>query len=89
MHGSSLKYAWLSDGTLASIRTDDGSGNGVAKRYMGSFVYTSNGGSSTDEPTEVESVAWDEGRIFFDIPVADDPLEIPDFPREMEGVVAN
>ena len=45
MHGSSLKYAWLSDGTKVSARADDGSGNGVQKRYLGSFVYTSSGGS--------------------------------------------
>ena len=70
MHGSSLKYAWLSDGTKVSARADDGSGNGVVKRYLGSFVYTSNGGHSADEPTEVESVAWDEGRIFFSVPIA-------------------
>ena len=68
MHGSSLKYAWLSDGTKVSARADDGQGNGVQKRYLGSFVYTSSGGSSADVPTEVESVAWDEGRIFFNVP---------------------
>ena len=70
MHGSSLKYAWLSDGTKVSARADDGNGEGVQKRYLGSFVYTSNTGSSADEPTEVESVAWDEGRIFFSVPIA-------------------
>ena len=76
MHGSSLKYAWLSDGTKVAAKADDGSGNGVRKRYMGSFVYTSNTGSSTDAPTEPESLAWDEGRIFFDssMAVADDPV---------------
>ena len=76
MHGSSLKYAWLSDGTKVAAKADDGSGNGVQKRYLGSFVYTSDTGSSTDAPTEVESLAWDEGRIFFDssMAVADDTV---------------
>ena len=77
MHGSSLKYAWLSDGTKVSARADDGQGNGVQKRYLGSFVYTSSGGSSADVPTEVESVAWDEGRIFFNVPVAVEEV-VPD-----------
>ena len=63
MHGSSLKYAWLSDGTKVSAKADDGSGNGVQKRYLGSFVLTSNTEHSADEATEVESIAWDEGRI--------------------------
>ena len=78
MHGSSLTYAWLSDGTKVSARADDGSGNGLQKRYVGSFVYTSNGGHSTDSPTEVESIAWDEGRIFFEVPMIADSLAIPD-----------
>ena len=64
----SLTYAWLSDGTKVSAKADDGSGNGVVKRYLGSFVFTTSGGSSTEDPTNVESVAWDEGRIFFEIP---------------------
>ena len=50
MHGSSLTYAWLSDGTKVSARADDGSGHGVVKRYLGSFVYTTSGGSSTEDP---------------------------------------
>lgn len=55
MHGSdnhtddsSLTYAWLSDGTKVSAVADDGNGNGVQKRYLGSFVYTSTGGSSAE-----------------------------------------
>ena len=75
MHGSSLKYAWLSDGTKVSARTDDGCGNGVVKRNLGSFVYTSIGGSSTEPPVEMESIAWDEGRIFFDLPEVADLVE--------------
>ena len=70
MHGSSLTYAWLSDGTKVAAKADDGSGHGVVKRYLGSFVYTTSGGFSTDVPADVESAAWDEGRIFFDIPEA-------------------
>ena len=82
MHGSSLKYAWLSDGTKVSARADDGSGNGVQKRYLGSFVYTSSGGSSADAPSEVESVAWDEGRIFFNVPAAVEEVVV-----DPEGIV--
>lgn len=77
MHGSdnntddsSLTYAWLSDGTKVSAVADDGNGNGVQKRYLGSFVYTSTGGSSTEPPMEVESIAWDEGRILMNLPMA-------------------
>ena len=66
MHGSSLTYAWLSDGTKVSAKADDGSGNGLQKRYVGSFVFTSDSGSSADPATEVESIAWDEGRITYD-----------------------
>ena len=86
MHGSSLTYAWLSDGTKVSARADDGSGNGVVKRYLGSFVFTTSGGSSTEDPTDVESVAWDEGRIFFDIPeaVPEEYIEDPDLDPEPE-----
>ena len=77
MHGSdnhtddsSLTYAWLSDGTKVSAVADDGNGNGVQKRYLGSFVYTSTGGSSVEPPMEVESIAWDEGRILMNLPMA-------------------
>ena len=66
MHGSSLTYAWLSDGTKVAAKADDGSGNGLQKRYVGSFVFTSDSGSSSDPATEVESIAWDEGRITYD-----------------------
>ena len=44
MHGSdnhtddsSLTYAWLSDGTKVSAVAEDGNGNGVVKRYLGSM----------------------------------------------------
>jgi RHS repeat-associated protein len=88
MHGSSLKYAWLSDGTKVSAKADDGSGNGVQKRYLGSFVLTSNTEHSADKATEVESIAWDEGRIFLDVPVAmDDPVDPFTFPGELEPVM--
>ena len=83
MHGSdnhtddsSLTYAWLSDGTKVSVTADDGSGDGVQKRYLGSFVYTSSGGLSTEAPLDLESMAWDEGRVFFDIPEAVDTAGI-------------
>ena len=56
MHGSdnhtddsSLTYAWLSDGTKVSAVAEDGNRNGVQKRYLGSFVYTSTDGSSVDQ----------------------------------------
>ncbi len=45
--GGTFSYTWLSDGTKVSARADDGTGNGVQKRYFGSFVYTSNAGFST------------------------------------------
>ena len=59
----SLTYTYLSDGTKVSAIKSDGSG----KRYLGSAVYSvpeSDGGSET-----LESAAWDEGRIFFDVEV--------------------
>ena len=59
----SLTYTYLSDGTKVSAIREDGSG----KRYLGSAVYSvpeSDGGSET-----LESAAWDEGRIFFDVEV--------------------
>ena len=88
MHGSSLKYAWLSDGTEVSAKADDGNGNGVQKRYLGSFVLTSNTEHSADEATEVESIAWDEGRIFFDVSVElDAPVDPVEFPGGMEPVM--
>ena len=62
----SLTYTYLSDGTKVSAITSDGSG----KRYLGSAVYSvpeSDGGSET-----LESAAWDEGRIFFDVEVPAD-----------------
>ena len=78
MHGSSLTYAWLSDGTKVAAKADDGSGNGLQKRYVGSFVFTSDSGSSSDPATEVESIAWDEGRIFLfpvEVSASDDEIE--------------
>ena len=89
MHGSSLKYAWLSDGTLASVKADDGTGNGVQKRYMGSFVYTSDTGSSADEPTEVESIAWDEGRILMNLPTVVDTVAVIDIPEGGEQAIVD
>ena len=65
----SLTYTYLSDGTKVSAVKSDGSG----KRYVGSMVYSvpaSGNGSET-----LESAAWDEGRIFFDVEV---PEVIPD-----------
>ena len=38
-------------------------GNTTGKRYCGSFVFTTGTGITTPQ---VESVAWDEGRIFAD-----------------------
>ncbi len=94
MHGSdnhtddsSLTYAWLSDGTKVSAVADDVNGNGVQKRYLGSFVYTSTGGSSAELPTEVESIAWDEGRIFFNLPEVEDPVGGVDIPVGEEAVI--
>ena len=87
MHGSSLKYAWLSEGTKVSARANDGSGDGVQKRYLGSFVYTSSGGHSTDTPTEVESIAWDEGRILMNPPAAMDTVTVIETPEGGEIIV--
>ena len=84
---SSLTYAWLSDGTKVSARTDDGSGNRVQKRYLGSFVYTSIGGSSTEPPVEIESIAWDEGRIFYNLAEVEDLVEEANTPVGEEEVV--
>ena len=78
-----FSYTWLSDGTKVSARADDGTGNGVQKRYFGSFVYTSNAGFSTDNPTEPESIAWDEGRIFFNLGYVD---VVEDEPIDTAGV---
>ena len=85
----SLSYAWLSVGTKVSARADDGSGHGVQKRYLGSFVYSNNTDLSTDRPTEVESIAWDEGRLFFDLSaaveeVAEPGIIDPDLVPEMQ-----
>ena len=62
----SLTYTYLSDGTKVSAIKSDGSG----KRYLGSALYSvpeSDGGSET-----LESAAWDEGRLFFDVEEAVD-----------------
>jgi RHS repeat-associated protein len=62
---SSLTYSYLSDGTKVSAVREDGSG----KRYLGSAVYSvpeSLGESGGGGSETLESVAWDEGRIFFD-----------------------
>lgn len=75
--GGTFSYAWLSDGTKVSARADDGSGHGVQKRYLGSFVYSNNTDLSTDRPTEVESIAWDEGRLFFDLSAAVEEVAEP------------
>ena len=75
--GGTFSYAWLSDGTKVSTRADDGSGHGVQKRYLGSFVYSNNTDLSTDRPTEVESIAWDEGRLFFDLSAAVEEVAEP------------
>ncbi len=77
VHGSSLKYSWLSDGTKVSASEDDGNGNVLKRHYVGSFVFVEDPESGE---WAKESVAWDEGRIFFDVPfivdstVVDDPL---------------
>ena len=63
MHGSSLTYAYLSDGSKTAARVSDGNGAAGERRYIGAFVF--DGG-------DFESVAWDEGRIFADVPVAAD-----------------
>ena len=58
----SLTLARLSDGTLFAQQTVFG-GNTTGKRYCGSFVFTT--GTTITTP-QVESVAWNEGRIFSD-----------------------
>ena len=58
----SLTLARLSDGTLFAQQKENG-GNTTGKRYCGSFVFTTGTGNTTPQ---VESVAWDEGRIFAD-----------------------
>ena len=58
----SLTLARLSDGTLFAQQKVSG-GNTTGKRYCGSFVFTTGTGNTTPQ---VESVAWDEGRIFAD-----------------------
>ena len=57
-----MTLARLSDGTLLSQQTVSGD-NATGKRYCGSFVFTTGTGITTPQ---VESVAWDEGRIFRD-----------------------
>ncbi len=76
--GGTFSYTWLSDGTKVSARADDDFWHGVQKRYLGSFVYSNNTDLSTDRPTEVESIAWDEGRLFFDL--VPEMQEFPDEP---------
>ena len=56
----SLTYARLSDGTLFAQQKVSG-GSTTGKRYCGSFVFTTGTGITTPQ---VESIAWDEGRIF-------------------------
>ena len=56
----SLTYARLSDGTLFAQQKISG-GSTTGKRYCGSFVFTT--GTGITMPL-VESIAWDEGRIF-------------------------
>lgn len=61
-HDGSLTYARLSDGTLISSQNVSGSST-TGKRYCGSFVFATGTGIATPQ---VESIAWDEGRIFCD-----------------------
>ena len=61
-HDGSLTYARLSDGTLVWSQNTSGSIT-TGKRYCGSFVFTTGTGITTPQ---VESIAWDEGRIFRD-----------------------
>ena len=61
-HDGSLTYARLSDGTLISSQNVSGSST-TGKRYCGSFVFATGTGIATPQ---VESNAWDEGRIFCD-----------------------
>ena len=58
----SLTLARLSDGTLFSQQKVSG-GNTTGKRYCGSFIFATGNGLTTPQ---LESVAWDEGRIFAD-----------------------
>ena len=58
----SLTLARLSDGTLLSQQKVSG-GNTTGKRYCGSFIFATGNGLTTPQ---VESVAWDEGRILAD-----------------------
>ena len=62
-HDGSLTYARLSDGTLISSQNVSGSST-TGKRYCGSFVFATGTGITTPQ---VESIAWDEGRIFRDV----------------------
>ena len=55
----SLTYAWLSDGTPVSATL--GEGNLPGRLYNGSFVFV----TDSTRIDIAESVAWDEGRIFF------------------------
>ena len=57
----SLTYTYLSDGTKVSAIKSDGSG----KRYVGSMVYSVPASGSGSET--IESAAWDEGRVFFNV----------------------
>ena len=58
----SLTFSRLSDGTLVARQAVSG-GSTAGKRYCGSFVFTTGTGITTPQ---VESVAWDEGRVFRD-----------------------
>ena len=55
----SLTYTWLSDGTPVSATL--GEGNLPGRLYNGSFVFA----TDSTRIDIAESVAWDEGRIFF------------------------
>ncbi len=77
MYGGSLTYCWLSDGTKVSVKTDDGAGDGVQKRYFGSFTCTSPDGSSSSAADKVESVGWDEGRVLLSVSIQPEPLDFP------------
>ena len=73
--GSSLKYSWLSDGTKVASVQDDRDGNIIKRHYIGSFVFV-------EDPVSgewvKESVGWDEGRIFFDVPFLADTTAVVD-----------
>ena len=58
----SLTYSRLSDGALVSSQKVSGNST-TGKRYCGSFVFSTGTGITTPL---VESIAWDEGRIFRD-----------------------